>query len=167
MAPGLDKAFGCLNDELGVERPALYRLLAEHLRSQLPALGNQNEARVETPPISEPANAEAAERIAESICLCRTYWKLAIVVLIRISEMPKYTVVMADDVEAGGTVKHGLGKLTKCGFGVIFITSINQSGMISGGLLRFEASVGLRDAGGRAFRCSATSARLPHRRPPR
>ena len=40
MAPGLDKALGRFNDELGVERPALYRLLAEHLRSQLPALGN-------------------------------------------------------------------------------------------------------------------------------
>jgi hypothetical protein len=48
MAPGLDKAFGRFNDELGVERPALYRLLAEHLRSQLPALGNQDEAKVET-----------------------------------------------------------------------------------------------------------------------
>ena len=95
MAPGLDKALGRFNDGLAVERPALYRLLAEHLRSQLPALGNQDEARVETPPISEPANEEAAERIAGSICLYRTHWKLAIVVLNRIIEMPKYTVVMA------------------------------------------------------------------------
>jgi hypothetical protein len=116
--------------------------LAEHLRSQLPALGNQDEARVETPPISEPASAEAAERIAGSICLCRTYWKLAIVVLNRISEMPKIyrrnggegAQLRPDDVETGGPVKHGLEKLTKCGVGVIFITSINQSGMISGGV---------------------------------
>ena len=102
MASGLDKAFGCFNDEIGVERTALYRLLAEHLRPQLPALGNQDEARVETPPISGPANAEAAERIAESICLYRTYWKLAIVVLNRISEMPKYTVVRAARAPSSG-----------------------------------------------------------------
>jgi hypothetical protein len=38
MAPGLDKAFGCFNDEFGGERVSLYRLLDEHLRPQLPAL---------------------------------------------------------------------------------------------------------------------------------
>ena len=121
------------DDELGVERLALYRLLDEHLRPQLPALGepgggegrdpaDQRAAQrggcqaadasaddvcvlvfdsrrgrrvdadkfsmgslypllntttreryridlVDVPPISEPANAEAAERIAGSICL--------------------------------------------------------------------------------------------------
>jgi hypothetical protein len=57
VTPGLGKAFGCFGDELGVERLALYRMLDEHLRPQLPALGEPGggEGR-------DPADQRAAQR---------------------------------------------------------------------------------------------------------
>jgi hypothetical protein len=59
-APGFSEASRRLNDELGITRLALHRLMDERLCPQLAALGEPGGTRVETPPTSEPNNATVA-----------------------------------------------------------------------------------------------------------